>query len=1024
MSGFVTGSEGQSDKHPVSLIGGYHRPRRQSVASDAAPIAMPRNYSEQTIKILFGQASGRCAFPNCESPIIAPRTSTDPPAVLAQIAHIVASSDSGPRGDRLFPRADLDREPNLLVLCAHHHVQVDAQGSTYTADDLRRWKRTLVGITPNAETLIEEAGVKLRDHRWEEAVVLLEQAAQLPVEPHADTRRRAFETAARCLIASQFGRAHADAAVLRRIDGHLDSAAAAGARVSTTLTSRAWVSGLRDEPELMLRHATEALVAADATVESRGDAIHAQLDALTRLGRHQDAASLCEGAARTVLDELEGEYWLQLGVSRLIVLAKMQSAQLTSEVHEFAHEARCRAGSEKPDRLAPFQLAVRLSEIATQFGWDGRLPEALEMSLAACDVAALQPDPELTMSVVLQAANLSASCNDEDRVRQCLSIHEVQQAVAVTETDPSLGPWSRLLGAFTRGQCLGTLARHAGRKPQPAHALLVEAQESLRQAAATGDKYRDQLQRRNGFELLLADIAYWRGRAASDLGRNNEAVEHFRAARSDSAKADPRFWAHRGLPAWVNEAKSLRLDGRLAEAHITIRDAVNAAESARDQNPLDKTTAEYGVHARTFLDHIERVELPVFEWLESDAAHDIGLESIQSTLHGSIATQVAPLVSWWQEWTEIDGGEPFAELLDFWGRGGLCQVAAAIRPQAHRAVAVDASSIDEIRRWARILCPLFDTVIVKWKGSLVDNRIVMCPLRVDYGGLGGHGYTMLTGEELINPNWCQSAGAASLVAPDLAAFLCREALPLIRDGRLVLVPAPLVGCTQSATGWTDDLFVNGLLGGAVSVVGADNATPRGHRARQRILDLSATVVPYIENVPMADLARVLEEASDWLRPLRAVVLEAIGSEDLRHERWDRITILEDDIRDACRELEDRYQRVVRAERNPTWHVEQINSRVGATERAHEVHDLYAVSDPITDVLRGVAGASYDPGPWIPYWLLTGTGGHLDWTCPLDNRVRRPNVVEEERSEEGRPLSSWLHPGSPAGWFRPAVISRK
>ena len=155
-------------------------------------------------------------------------------------------------------------------------------------------------------------------------------------------------------------------------------------------------------------------------------------------------------------------------------------------------------------------------------------------------------------------------------------------------------------------------------------------------------------------------------------------------------------------------------------------------------------------------------------------------------------------------------------------------------------------------------CPLFDTVIVKWKGRLADYRMVICPLRVDYGGLGGHGYTMLTGEELINPNWCQSANTASLVGQDLAAFLCRDAMPLIRDGRLVAVPAPLVGCTQSAIGWTDDLFVNGLLGGAVSVAGTGDAALHGERGRRRILDLSTTVVPYIEDVAMSDLARALK----------------------------------------------------------------------------------------------------------------------------------------------------------------------
>jgi tetratricopeptide (TPR) repeat protein len=101
---------------------------------------MPRQYSQETIKILFGQAGGRCAYPGCENPLIADATDTDRAAVIGQIAHIVASSSHGPRGDPAFPPQELDREPNLVLLCAHHHTLVDAQHSTYTVDDLRSWK--------------------------------------------------------------------------------------------------------------------------------------------------------------------------------------------------------------------------------------------------------------------------------------------------------------------------------------------------------------------------------------------------------------------------------------------------------------------------------------------------------------------------------------------------------------------------------------------------------------------------------------------------------------------------------------------------------------------------------------------------------------------------------------------------------------------------------------------------------------------------------------------------------------------
>ena len=419
--------------------------------------------------------------------------------------------------------------------------------------------------------------------------------------------------------------------------------------------------------------------------------------------------------------------------------------------------------------------------------------------------------------------------------------------------------------------------------------------------------------------------------------------------------------------------------------------------------------------------------MPVFEWLESQAAEQIALASSISTLHDNVANQVAPLLSWWERWKAVDESEgkgPFAELLDFWGRGGLCRVAAAVRPEAHRAVAVDARSIDEIRRWARILCPLFDTVIIKWKGVLGDG-VVMCPLQADYAGPGGHGYDV-TNEAIYNmsndpptPLWGMTVSSASLVPQELARFLADEAMPLMRAGRLVLVPAPLVGCTQRAIGWTDDLFVTGLLGGAVSVIGAADAPAQDSSRPRRILDLSSTGLPYIEDVSLPDLARVLHEANDWLRPARAIILRAINSDDLRHERWGQITIMQNDINDACRELEERYRQLVRTESDDRWRVTTVATTVLATERPDAAQEQ---GDPITDVLQAIGSRPADPTPWIPYWMLQGKGGYLRWTAPLDNRSIETKSHRPEAPVRGPrlPISSWLHPGTPGWGIRPAV----
>jgi len=102
---------------------------------------MSTSPSLATLKVLFAQSRNLCAAPNCRNKIVAPGTPVDEPAVVGQVAHIVARSPDGPRGDLNFPAAELHDEANLILLCAHHHSLVDAQDSTYTVEDLRRWKR-------------------------------------------------------------------------------------------------------------------------------------------------------------------------------------------------------------------------------------------------------------------------------------------------------------------------------------------------------------------------------------------------------------------------------------------------------------------------------------------------------------------------------------------------------------------------------------------------------------------------------------------------------------------------------------------------------------------------------------------------------------------------------------------------------------------------------------------------------------------------------------------------------------------
>ena len=100
-----------------------------------------RNYSEKTIKVIFGLSGNQCAHPDCESAVIEPPTPQSDAHVVAQICHIYAISEEGPRGKAGLTDQELKSPNNLILLCPNHHTVVDGQHETYPAEMLQRWKK-------------------------------------------------------------------------------------------------------------------------------------------------------------------------------------------------------------------------------------------------------------------------------------------------------------------------------------------------------------------------------------------------------------------------------------------------------------------------------------------------------------------------------------------------------------------------------------------------------------------------------------------------------------------------------------------------------------------------------------------------------------------------------------------------------------------------------------------------------------------------------------------------------------------
>ncbi|MCI0489933.1 MAG: hypothetical protein L0229_25350 [Blastocatellia bacterium] len=101
---------------------------------------MRKDIPEKEIKILFAKSGNLCAFPGCGTRLIESETLEDAPAVVGEIAHIVADSRQGPRGNFPLSNEDRQKHPNLILLCRRHHSIIDKQKRTYSVQVLRQMK--------------------------------------------------------------------------------------------------------------------------------------------------------------------------------------------------------------------------------------------------------------------------------------------------------------------------------------------------------------------------------------------------------------------------------------------------------------------------------------------------------------------------------------------------------------------------------------------------------------------------------------------------------------------------------------------------------------------------------------------------------------------------------------------------------------------------------------------------------------------------------------------------------------------
>jgi SMODS-associated and fused to various effectors sensor domain len=97
--------------------------------------------SEKTKRALWAKAAGRCQFDGCNQNLIGDLMAGLEDAQFGFIAHIVADSPDGERGDPvLSPKLAKDIR-NLMLMCAHHHRLIDLEApKQYPVDVLQKMK--------------------------------------------------------------------------------------------------------------------------------------------------------------------------------------------------------------------------------------------------------------------------------------------------------------------------------------------------------------------------------------------------------------------------------------------------------------------------------------------------------------------------------------------------------------------------------------------------------------------------------------------------------------------------------------------------------------------------------------------------------------------------------------------------------------------------------------------------------------------------------------------------------------------
>ncbi len=134
--------------------------------------ARGRRIKRDVVVRLVAAAGGFCERPGCSTGSLWHELPNGDAVKLAEVAHIVAASDDGPRGHEDMETPDLVSFDNLILLCPTCHTIVDRAADDHPVETLHAWKAAHEG------RLRELLSVRVFESRSEARAELLRVLAQ------------------------------------------------------------------------------------------------------------------------------------------------------------------------------------------------------------------------------------------------------------------------------------------------------------------------------------------------------------------------------------------------------------------------------------------------------------------------------------------------------------------------------------------------------------------------------------------------------------------------------------------------------------------------------------------------------------------------------------------------------------------------------------------------------------------------------------------------------------------------------